>query len=131
MTGGRWTLNDVLRSRRPVATQPKFKTKVQRPKSLITHHSSLFPVYGSRFTVFPLIIPIMQNKEILFAIRPTGMPTLETFKIVETEVPQLKDGRGVGAFALPFSRSVPARPHARRQIVRRSVPARRGHQRAV
>jgi NADPH-dependent curcumin reductase CurA len=34
----------------------------------------------------------MQNKEILFASRPTGMPTLGTFKIVETEVPQLNDG---------------------------------------
>jgi len=34
----------------------------------------------------------MQNKEILFARRPTGMPTLDTFKIVETDVPQLKDG---------------------------------------
>ena len=37
-------------------------------------------------------MPIMQNKEILFASRPTGMPTLDTFKIVETEVPQPKDG---------------------------------------
>ena len=34
----------------------------------------------------------MQNKEILFASRPTGMPTLDTFKIVETEVPQPSDG---------------------------------------
>ena len=34
----------------------------------------------------------MQNKEILFASRPTGMPTLDTFKIVETEVPQPNEG---------------------------------------
>src|SRR5258706_9132620 len=34
----------------------------------------------------------MQNKEILFASRPTGMPTVDTFKIVETDVPPLQDG---------------------------------------
>lgn len=33
----------------------------------------------------------MQNKEILFANRPTGMPTVETFKIVETETPPLDE----------------------------------------
>ena len=34
----------------------------------------------------------MQNKEIIFANRPTGMPTLDTFKFVDTEVPQLEEG---------------------------------------
>ena len=34
----------------------------------------------------------MQNKEIIFANRPTGVPTLDTFKFVDTEVPQLEDG---------------------------------------
>jgi len=37
-------------------------------------------------------MPRMQNKEITFASRPAGMPTLDTFKIVETETPQLEDG---------------------------------------
>lgn len=34
----------------------------------------------------------MQNKEIRFANRPTGMPTSDTFQIVETEVPQPNEG---------------------------------------
>src|SRR5882672_435649 len=34
----------------------------------------------------------MQNKEIRFASRPTGMPTLDNFKIVEAEVPQPGEG---------------------------------------
>src|SRR5258705_8634620 len=34
----------------------------------------------------------MLNKEILFASRPAGMPTLDNFKIVNAEMPQLKDG---------------------------------------
>ncbi len=34
----------------------------------------------------------MQNKEIRFASRPTGMPTIETFQIVDTETPKPKDG---------------------------------------
>jgi len=34
----------------------------------------------------------MKNKEIIFANRPTGVPTLDTFKFVDTEVPQLEDG---------------------------------------
>jgi NADPH-dependent curcumin reductase CurA len=34
----------------------------------------------------------MQNKEIRFASRPTGVPTPANFHIVDTEVPQLHDG---------------------------------------
>jgi NADPH-dependent curcumin reductase CurA len=34
----------------------------------------------------------MQNKEIRFRSRPTGMPTPDNFDIVETEVPQPGDG---------------------------------------
>jgi NADPH-dependent curcumin reductase CurA len=34
----------------------------------------------------------MQNKEIRFASRPAGMPTLENFEIAEAELPQLNDG---------------------------------------
>ena len=34
----------------------------------------------------------MQNKEIRLASRPAGMPTLDNFRIVETEVPQPNDG---------------------------------------
>jgi NADPH:quinone reductase len=34
----------------------------------------------------------MQNKEIRFASRPAGMPTLDNFQTVETDVPQLGDG---------------------------------------
>ena len=34
----------------------------------------------------------MQNKEILLASRPAGMPTLEHFQFEETEVPQPSDG---------------------------------------
>ena len=34
----------------------------------------------------------MQNKEIRFASRPAGLPTLENFQIVESEMPQLNDG---------------------------------------
>jgi NADPH:quinone reductase len=34
----------------------------------------------------------MQNKEIRFASRPAGLPTNDTFQIVETDIPQLKDG---------------------------------------
>ena len=34
----------------------------------------------------------MENKQILLASRPAGMPTMETFKIIATEVPQPKDG---------------------------------------
>ena len=34
----------------------------------------------------------MLNKEIQFASRPTGMPTLDNFKIVDADVPQLSDG---------------------------------------
>src|SRR5882724_10367679 len=33
----------------------------------------------------------MRNKEILFANRPAGVPTADTFKIVETEIPSLHD----------------------------------------
>ena len=34
----------------------------------------------------------MLNKEIQFASRPTGMPTLDNFKIVDADVPPLNDG---------------------------------------
>ena len=34
----------------------------------------------------------MQNKEIRFASRPVGMPTLENFQFVDAEIPQPKDG---------------------------------------
>jgi NADPH-dependent curcumin reductase CurA len=34
----------------------------------------------------------MQNKEIRFASRPAGMPTLDNFQTTDTDVPQLKDG---------------------------------------
>ena len=34
----------------------------------------------------------MQNKEILLGGRPAGMPTLENFRIVDTELPQPNDG---------------------------------------
>ena len=34
----------------------------------------------------------MQNKEIRLASRPAGMPTVDNFQIVETEVPQPNDG---------------------------------------
>ena len=34
----------------------------------------------------------MQNKEIRFASRPTGLPTLENFQIQDAEMPQPKDG---------------------------------------
>src|ERR1700730_8579649 len=63
------------------------------------HHpaSSLTLFHYSRFTVnkFPvlrLIIPIMQNKEIRLASRPTGMPTLANFRIVDAEAPEPNDG---------------------------------------
>src|SRR6267143_643186 len=38
------------------------------------------------------MIAIMQNKEIRFASRPAGMPTLENFQIVDAEVPRPNDG---------------------------------------
>src|SRR6267142_6354958 len=38
------------------------------------------------------MIAIMQNKEIRFASRPSGMPTLENFQIVEAEVQQPNEG---------------------------------------
>src|SRR6266403_4493059 len=38
------------------------------------------------------MIALMQNKEIRFASRPAGMPTLENFQIVDTEVPQPNEG---------------------------------------
>jgi len=34
----------------------------------------------------------MLNREIRFASRPTGMPTLDNFKIVDADMPQLNDG---------------------------------------
>src|ERR1700738_262874 len=34
----------------------------------------------------------MQNKRIVLASRPTGMPSLENFRIEESEVPQPKEG---------------------------------------
>ncbi len=34
----------------------------------------------------------MQNKRIVLASRPTGMPRLENFRIEESEVPQPKEG---------------------------------------
>jgi NADPH-dependent curcumin reductase CurA len=34
----------------------------------------------------------MRNKEIRLASRPTGMPTLDNFQIMDAEVPQLNDG---------------------------------------
>jgi len=34
----------------------------------------------------------MLNKEIRFASRPAGIPTLDTFKIVDADLPQLNDG---------------------------------------
>jgi hypothetical protein len=37
----------------------------------------------------------MLNKEIRFASRPAGMPTLDNFKIVDAEVQQLKDGEAL------------------------------------
>jgi NADPH-dependent curcumin reductase CurA len=46
-----------------------------------------FPIYGLR-----LIIPVMQNKEIRLASRPTGMPTLEHFRVIDAGVPQPSDG---------------------------------------
>ena len=36
--------------------------------------------------------PLMQNKEIRFASRPSGMPTLDNFNTVDADVPQLNDG---------------------------------------
>ncbi len=62
---------------------------------------------GSRqYAVFPIdfverrlgwaaprcIIHPMQNKEIRFASRPAGMPTLDNFQIVEADVPKPNDG---------------------------------------
>jgi NADPH-dependent curcumin reductase CurA len=38
------------------------------------------------------IIPAMQNKEIRFASRPTGMPALDNFNIVDAEMPRPNDG---------------------------------------
>jgi NADPH-dependent curcumin reductase CurA len=35
----------------------------------------------------------MLNKEIRFASRPAGMPTLDNFNIVDTDMPQLNDGK--------------------------------------
>jgi len=37
----------------------------------------------------------MQNKEIRLSSRPVGMPTLDNFKIVDTTVPQPKDGESL------------------------------------
>lgn len=37
-------------------------------------------------------MPIMQNKQILLASRPAGMPTLENFKLIEAPMPQPQDG---------------------------------------
>src|SRR6267378_7200166 len=34
----------------------------------------------------------MLNKEIQFASRPTGLPTLDNFKLTDADVPQLNDG---------------------------------------
>jgi NADPH-dependent curcumin reductase CurA len=45
-----------------------------------------------RFVLVAVIIPPMQNKEIRFASRPVGMPTLENFQFVDAEVPPPKDG---------------------------------------
>ncbi len=45
--------------------------------------------YG--FVLLAVIIPAMQNKEIRFASRPAGMPTLENFQFVDAEVPPLND----------------------------------------
>ena len=36
--------------------------------------------------------PLMQNKEIRLASRPSGMPTGDNFQFVDTEVPELKEG---------------------------------------
>jgi NADPH-dependent curcumin reductase CurA len=46
-----------------------------------------FALCSSRF-----IILIMQNKEIRFASRPSGIPTDDNFQLVETDVPQPQDG---------------------------------------
>ena len=40
-----------------------------------------------------VIIHAMQNKEILLASRPTGVPTDTNFKFVDTEVPSLNDNQ--------------------------------------
>jgi len=34
----------------------------------------------------------IRNKQILLASRPSGMPTMDNFRIVDAEVPQIKDG---------------------------------------
>jgi len=44
------------------------------------------------FVLVVVIIPTMQNKEIRFASRPAGMPTLENFQFVDAEVPRPNDG---------------------------------------
>ena len=37
-------------------------------------------------------MPVMKNKQIILASRPTGMPALDNFATVDSEVPQPKDG---------------------------------------
>lgn len=37
-------------------------------------------------------MPVMKNKQIVLASRPTGMPAMDNFATVDTEVPQPKDG---------------------------------------
>ena len=45
------------------------------------------------FRNFPeCMMALMKNKQILLANRPTGMPTEDNFRVVDTEVPLLKDG---------------------------------------
>ena len=38
------------------------------------------------------MMPVMKNKQIILASRPTAMPALDNFAIVEAEMPQPKDG---------------------------------------
>src|ERR1700730_2805580 len=44
------------------------------------------------FVQLAVTITSMQNKEIRFASRPAGMPTLENFQFIDAEVPQPNDG---------------------------------------
>jgi NADPH-dependent curcumin reductase CurA len=42
--------------------------------------------------IFPVYHHSMQNREIRFSSRPTGLPTAENFQIADSEVPKLSDG---------------------------------------
>jgi NADPH-dependent curcumin reductase CurA len=50
------------------------------------------PIDSPQFVFLGGIIYDMQNKEIRFSTRPTGLPTPENFEIVDSEMPQPNDG---------------------------------------